>query len=59
MKIRSVGAELLHAKRWREERTLIMYLIIGFRNFATVPSKQLAFQNIIIRDIDMDVGLQP
>jgi len=59
MKIRPVGAKLFHAKGWTYEQWWLMKLLTGLCNFATVPSKQLALQNLIICDIDMEVGLQP
>jgi len=39
MKIRPVGAELLHADRRSDERTDMTKLIVAFCNFANTPIK--------------------
>jgi hypothetical protein len=59
MKIRPLGAQLLHAKRMERRMSIPDDANNRFLNFATVLSKQLVLQNVIIRDIDMDAGLQP
>ena len=37
MKIRTIGAVLFHADRWKKERTDMTQLIVAFRNFANAP----------------------
>ena len=39
MKIGSVGSKLIHACRQTDRQTDMTTLIVGFRNFAGVPSK--------------------
>jgi len=36
MKICSLGADLLHADRWKDRWTDMTHLIVAFRNFAKV-----------------------
>ena len=40
MKIRPLGAELFHAGRQKEGRTVLKEMIVVFRNFACVPKKE-------------------
>jgi hypothetical protein len=37
MKIRPVGAELIHADRWTDGRTDVTKLMVAFRNIANPP----------------------
>jgi len=39
MKIGSVGSKMFHACRQTDRQTDMTTLIVGFRNFANVPSK--------------------
>jgi len=41
MKIRPVGAELFHVRRWTDRRTDMTKLIVAFRNFATAPKSEV------------------
>ena len=42
MKIGPLGAELFHAERRKEGRTILTMLIIVFSNFAYTPKKETA-----------------
>jgi hypothetical protein len=50
MKIRPLGAEVVHADGWTQKRTCKTQLIVAFRNFANAP------KNCVISGFRSDVA---